>query len=175
MCFTLILYMIYIAAVVLSPGHVRLFVTPWTAARQASLSLTISQSLPISFAAVIPSCHLIWCPLLLLPLIFPSIRDFSNESAVHIRWPKCWSFIFSISPSNEYLGLISLKIDWFDLAVWGILMSALQHYSLKASIRWHSAFLMVQLLKLCMTTGKTIVLTTRTFVCRVVSLLFIII
>ena len=126
-------------------------------------------------ALVMLFSHLIlWRPLLLLLSNFPSIRDFCNESSLLIRWPKFWSF--SISPSSEYSGLISLKIDWFDLlAVQDTFRSLLQHYSLKASIRWHSAFLMVQLLKLCMTTGKTIVLTTRTFVCRVVSLLFIII
>ena len=114
--------------------------TPWPAAQQASLSLTISQSLPkfMSIVSVMPFSHFIlWCPLLLLPSIFPSIRDFSNESAVHIRWPKYWSF--SISPSNVYSGLISLKIDWFYfLAVQGIFRSLLQHHSLKASVlQWH--------------------------------------
>ena len=105
--------------------------------------------------AIQPS-HL-WCPLLLLPSILPSTRDFSNESSVHIRWPKYWSFSFSISPSSEYSGLISLKIDWFDLlAAWGTFRSLLQHHSSKASFLWHSAFLMVQLLQLYVTTGKTI-------------------
>ena len=116
--------------VVQSPSHVQLFVTPWTAARQASISLTISWHLPkfIFIALVMASSHLIiWCPLLLLPSIFPSIRDFSNESSVHIRWPKYWSFSFSISPSSEYSGLISLKIDWFDLlAVQGTFGSLLE-------------------------------------------------
>ena len=122
---------------------------PWTAAHQASLSLTVSWSLPkfMSTALVMPSSHFIlWYPLLLLPSIFPSIRDYSNESAVRIRWPKYWSFSFSISPSNEYSGLISLKIDWFDLlAVQGTLKSPLQHHSSKASVLWCSALFMVQL------------------------------
>ena len=114
-----------------------------------------------------------WCPLLLLPSIFLSIRDFSNESAVHIRWPKYLTFSFSISPSNEYSGLISLKTDWFDLrAVQGTLRSLLQHYSLKASILCHSAFFVVQLSQSFVTTGKTIALTIRTIVDRAVSLLF---
>ena len=110
---------------------------PWTAARQASLSLTNSQSLLklMPFESVMPSNHLILChPLLLLPSIFPSLRVFSNESALHIRWPKYWSFSFSISPSNEYSGLIPFRIDWFDLAVQGTLKSLLQHHSSKASI-----------------------------------------
>ena len=120
-----------------------------TAAHQASLSLTISWSLPkfMSIASVMPTSHLIlWCPLLLLPSIFPSTRDFSNELAVHIRWPKYWSFSFSISPSNNYSGLISLKIDWFYLlAVQGTLRSLFQHYNSKVSILWHSSFFMIQL------------------------------
>ena len=118
-----------VLVVVQSPSHVRLFVTPWTAAHQASLSLTISQSLPkfTSISSVMPSSYLIlWWPLLLLPSIFPSIRDFSNESSVPIRWPKYWSISFSIAPSREYSGLISLKIDWFDLlAVQGTFRSLL--------------------------------------------------
>ena len=114
---------------------------------------------------------LFWHPLLLLPSIFLSIRDFSIESVVCIRWPKYWSFSFSISPSNEYSGLISLKIDWFDLAVQGTLRSLLQNQSLKASILQHSAFFMVQLSQPYMTTGMTIALTIRTFVGRVMSLL----
>ena len=126
-----------------------LSVAPWTAARQASLSFTVSQSLLklISIESVMPSNHLILChPLLLLPSIFPSIRVFSNESAVGIRWPKYWNFSFSISPSNEDPGLISLSIDWLDLlAVQGTLKSLLQHHSSKASILWLSAFFMVQL------------------------------
>ena len=133
--------------VVQSPSRVQLFATPWTAARQASLSLTISQNLSkFTFTeSVMPPSHLILlCPLLLLPSIYSSIRDFSNESTVRIRWPKYRSF--SISPSSEYLGLISLKIDWLDLlAVQGTFRSLLQHHSSKASILWHSAFFTVQL------------------------------
>ena len=126
---------------------VRLFATPWTAAHQASLSFTISQSLfkLKSIESVMPFNHLILChPLFFLPTIFPSIRAFFNESVLHIRWPKSWNFSFSISSSNEYSGLISFRIDWFDLlAVQGTLKSLLQRHSLKASILWHSAFLMV--------------------------------
>ena len=129
-------------------SHVQLFVTPWTAARQASLSITNSWSLLklMSIKLVMPSNHLILChPLLLLPSIFPNIRDFSNESVLHIRWPKYYSFSFSISPSNEYSGLISFRMNWFDLlAVQGTLKS-LQHHSSKASILWCSAFFIVQL------------------------------
>ena len=138
------------------------------------MSLTISQSLPnfMSIEWVILSNHLIFCcPLLLLPSIFPSIRIFSNESVLPIRWPKYWSF--SISPSSEYSGLISFRIDWFDfLAVQETLKSLLQHYSLKASVLQHSSFFMVQLSHSYMTTGKTIALTIRTFVGKVMSLLF---
>ena len=121
-----------------------------------------------------PSNHLILCcPLLLLPSIFPSISVFSNESVLHIRWPKYWSFSFSISPSSEHSGLISLRMDWLDLfAVQGTLKSLLQNDSSKASILWHSAFFMVQLSHPYMTTGKTIALTRRTFVGKVMSLLF---
>ena len=125
----------YVCVVVVVQWHSRdrLFVTPWTAASQASLSLTISRSLPkfMPNASVMPSNHLIlWCPLLFLPSIFPSFWGFSNELAVQIRWPKYWSFSFSITPSNEYSGFISLKIDWFDiLAVQGTLRSLLQHHS----------------------------------------------
>ena len=130
--------------VVQSPSHVWFLVTPWTAAHKASLSITISRSLPkfMSFALVMPSNHLIlWCPFLLLPSVFPSIREFSSESAVHSRWPKYQSFNFSISPSNEYSGLISFKIDWFDLlAVQGTLRSLPQHHGSKVSILWCSAF-----------------------------------
>ena len=126
---------------------VRLFVTPWTAALQASLSITNSWSLLklMSIASVMPSNNFILChPLLLLPSMFPSIRVFSNESVLRIRWPKYWSFSFSISPSNEYSGLISFRMDWLDLlAVQGTLKSLLQHHSSKASILWHSAFFMV--------------------------------
>ena len=126
-------------------SRVQLFVTSWTAARQASLSFTISWSLfkLMSIESVMSSNHLILCrPLLLLPSIYPSIRVFSYKSALSIRWPKYWSFSFSISPSNEYSGLISFRIDWFDLlAAPGILKSLLQHHSLKESILWHSALL----------------------------------
>ena len=126
---------------------VRLFATPCTAARQASLSITSSRSppKPVSVESVIPSNHLILCPLLLLPSIFPSIRVFSNESLLCIRWPKYWSFGFNISPSNEHPGLMSFRMDWLDLlAVQGTLKSLLQHHSSKASILWHSAFFIVQ-------------------------------
>ena len=139
-----------------------LFATPWIAAHQASLSSTNSQSLlklmPIE--SVMPSKHLILCrPLLLLPSIFPCIRVCSNESALCIRWPKYWSFIFSISPFNEHSGLMSFRMDWFDLlAVQGTLKSLLQHHSSKASILWCSAFFMVQLSHPYMTTGETIAL-----------------
>ena len=130
-----------------SLSHVWLFVTPWTAAHQASLSITNSQSLPklMSIESVIPSDHLILGrPLLLLPSIFPSIRVFSNESALHIRWPKYWSFSFSISPSNEHPGLLSFRMDWlYLLAVQGTLKSLLQHHSSKASILQRSAFLSI--------------------------------
>ena len=129
-------------------SHVQLFATPWTAARQASLSITNSQSLLklMSIRSMMPSSNLIFChPLLLLPSIFPSIRVFSNESVLSIRWPKCWSFSFSISPSNEYSGFISFRIDWFDLpAVQETLTSLLQHSSSKASILQCSAFFIVQ-------------------------------
>ena len=132
-----------------SLSHVQLFATPWTAAPQASLSITYSQSppKPMSFESVMPSNHLILLrPLLLLPSIFPSISVFSNESALHFRWPKYWSFSFNISPSNEYSGLISFRIDWLDLlTVQRTLKSLLQHHSSKASLLWHSAFFRVQL------------------------------
>ena len=157
-------------------SRVRLFVTPWTAAHQASLSTTNSQSLLklMSITSMMPSNHLILChPLLLLPSIFPSNRVFSNESVPRIKWPNYWSFSFSISPSNEYSGLISFKIDYLDiLAVQGTLKSLLQHHSSKASIVQHSAFCIVQLSHPYMTTGKTKVLTRRTFVGIVMSLLF---
>ena len=128
----------------------------------------------MSIESVMPSNHLILCsPLLLLPSIFPSIRVFSNESVLHNRWPKYWSFIFSISSSSEYSGLISFRIDWLDLlAVWRTPKSLLQHHSLKASILWCSAFFMVQLSHPYVTTGKTIGLTIQTFVSKVMSLLF---
>ena len=143
---------------------------------QASLSLTISPSLPkfMSIESMTLSNHLILCyPLLLLPSIFPSIRVFSNESALCIRWPKYWSFSFNISSSNEYSVFISFSIDWFDLlAVQEILKSLLQHHNLKASVLWHSAILMVQLSHPYLTTGKTIALTIWTSVVKVMSLLF---
>ena len=136
-----------IFVVVQSLSRVQLFATPWTAACQASLSITSSRSLLklMSIESVMPSNHLVLCrPLLLLPSIFPSIMVFSNESALHIRWPTCWSFRFSISPSNEYLGLIFYRIDLFDLlAVQGTLKTLLQHHSSKASILRRSAFFMV--------------------------------
>ena len=136
---------------------------PWTAACHASLSITNSQSLLklMSIESVMPSNHLILChPLLLLPSVFPSIRVFSSESVLHIRWPKCWSFSFSISPSNEYSGLISFRMDWLDLLeVKGTLKSLLQHHSSKASILQCSAFFIVQLSHPYITTGKTIALT----------------
>ena len=127
----------------------------------------------MSIESVMPSNHLIICrPLLLLSSIFPSIRVFSNESALHIRWPNCWSFSFNISPSNEHPGLISFRMDWLDLlAVQGTLKSLLQHHSSKASILQHSAFFTVQLSHPYMTTGKTIALTRRTFIGKVMSLL----
>ena len=152
---------------------VRLFATPWTAACQTSLSITNTQSSLrlTSIESVMPSNHLILCrPLLLLPSILPSIRVFSSESVLHIRWPKYWSFSFS--PSNEYSGLMSFRTDWFDLlAVQGTLKSLLQHHS-KASVLRRSAFFIVQLSHPCMTTGKTIALTRWTFVCKVRSLIF---
>ena len=128
----------------------------------------------MSIELVMPSSHLILCrPLLLLPSIFPSIRVFSNESVLHIRWPKYWSFSFSISPSNEYSGLISFRMDWLDLlAVQGTLKSLLKHHSSKASLLWHSAFFIVHLSYLYMSTGKTIALTRWIFVGKVMSLLF---
>ena len=157
-------------------SDVQLFATPWNAARQPSVSITNFQSLPrlMSIESVMPSNHLILCrPLLLLPSIFPSIRVFSNESVLHMRWPKYWSFSFNISPSSEYSGLISFRIDWFDfLAVQGTLKSLLQHHSSKASILWCPAFFIVQLSQLHMTTGKTIALTRWIFVGKVMSLLF---
>ena len=157
-------------------SRVWLFVTPWTAALQASLSITNSRSSPkpMSIKSVMPSNHLILCcPLLLLPSIFPNIRVFSNESALHIRSPKYWSFSLSISPFNEYLGLISFRMDWLNLlAVQGTLKSLLQHHSWKASILLCSAFFIVQLSHPYMTIGKTIPLTRQSFVGKVMSLLF---
>ena len=164
------------SVVIQSLSRVRLFATPWAAAPQASLSFTVSQS-PLklmSIESVMPSNHLILChPLLLLPSIFPSIRVFSNELALHIRWIKYWNFSYSISPSNEYSGLISFTIDCFYIfAVQGALKSLLQYHSLKASILQHSAFFNVQLSHLYMTTGNIIALTRQTFVSKAMPLLF---
>ena len=165
----------FIVSSVQSLSHVLLFVTPWTAARQASLSITNSWRLLrlMSIESVIPSCQLILHhPLLLLPPIPPSIRVFSNESILLMRWPKYWSFSFSIIPSKEIPGLISFRIDWLDLlAVQGTLKSLLQHHSSKASILQPSAFFTVQLSHPYMTTGKTIALTRWTLVGKVMSLL----
>ena len=158
-----------------SLSRVWLFATPWITARRASLSITNSQSLLklMSIVSVMPSSHLILCRPLLLPPIPPSIRVFSNESTLRVRWPKYWSFSFSISPSNEHPGLISFRMDWLDLpAVQGTFNSLLHHHSSKASILRCSAFFTVQLSHPYMTTGKTIALTRRTFVGKVMSLLF---
>ena len=157
-------------------SHVWLFVTPWIAAQQASLSITNSQSSLrlMSIESVMPSRHLIlYRPLLLLPLIPPSIRVFSNESTLRMRWPKYWSFSFGISPSNEFSRLISFRMDWLELlAVQGTLKSFLQHCSSKASILWYLAFFIVQLSHPYMTTGKKIALTRWTFVGKIMCLLF---
>ena len=157
-------------------SHVPLFATPWIAARQAALSITNSRSsLRLTcIELVMPSSHLIlWRPLLLLPPIPPSIRLFSNESTLHIRWPKYWSFSFSIIPSKEIPGTVSFRMDWLDLlAVQGTLKSLLQHHSSKASILRCSAFFTVQLSHPYTTIEKTIALTRRTFVGKVISLLF---
>ena len=159
-----------------SLSRIRLYVTPWIAAHQASLSITNSQSSPklMSIESVMPSSHLILCRrLLLLPPIPPSIRVFSNESTLPMRWPKYWSFSFSIGPSKEHPGLISFRMDWLDLlAVQGTHKSLLQQHSSKASILQRSAFFTVQLSHPYITTGKTIALTRRTFVGKVISLLF---
>ena len=160
-----------------SLSRVQLCVTPWTAARQASLSITNSRSLPklMSIESVMTSSHLILCcPLLLLPPIHPGIRVFSNESTLRMRWPRYWSYSFSISPSNEHPGLISFRMDWLDLlAVQETLKSLLQHHSSKASILQHSAFFIVQLSHPYVTTGKTIALTRWTFVGKEMSLFLI--
>ena len=162
----------YLCVVVHSLSRVWPFATPWTAACQDSMFFTISWSLLklMSIESMMPSNHLILCrPLLLLPSIFPSIRVFSNESALHIRWSKYWSFSFSISPSNEHSRLISFRMDWLDLfAVQGTLKSLLQHHS---SVLQRSAIFIVQLSHSYMTTGKTIALTRWTFVGKVMSLL----
>ena len=167
---------LFFSSVQLSLSHVQLFATPWTAARQASLCVTNSQSLIklMSIELVMSPNQIILChPILLPPSILPSIRVFSNESVLHIRWPKYWSFSFNVRPSNEHPGLISFRIDWLDLlAVQGTLKSLLQHHSSKASIFWPSAFLTVQLSHPYMTIGKTIALIRQAFVCKVMSLLF---
>ena len=157
-----------------SVTHVRLFASPWTAAHQASLSITNFQSLLKLIRSVMPSSHLILCrPLLLLPPIPPSSRVFSNESTLRMRWPKYWSFSFSIIPSKKHPGLMSFRMDWLDLlAVQGTLKSLLQHHSSKASILWRSAFFTVQLSHPYMNIGKTIALTRWTFVGKVMFLLF---
>ena len=158
-----------------SLSRIRLFVTPWTAASQASLSITNSRSLLkfVSIESVMQSNHLTLCRPLLPSSIFLSIRVFFNESFLHIRWPKYWSFSFSISPSNEYSGLISFRRDWLDLlAAQRTLKSLFHHYSSKGSILQCSAFFIVQLSHPYMTTGKTIALTRRTFFGKVISLLF---
>ena len=169
MCLYIYLYLVAVQLLSCVP----LFATAWTAACQASLSLTISWSLikPMSLESVMPSNHFILCHPLFLSSVFPSIRVFSNESALHIRWPKYWSF--SISSSNEYSGLISFRMDWLNLlAVQGTLKSLLQHHSSKASVLQHSAFFMVQLSHPYTTTGKTIALARWTFVSKVIPLLF---
>ena len=169
------LQQILVVVIVQSLSHVQLFATPWTAACQASLSFSISWSLLrlMCLELVTPSSHLILCHArLLLPSVFPSIRVFSQELVLCNRWSKYWSFSFSISPSNEYLGLTSFRIDWFDLAVQRTLKSLLQHHSLKASVLQGSPFFMVQFSHPYMTTGKTIALTIQTFVGKVMSLPF---
>jgi len=162
------LALVYVLLLLFSCSVVSNSATPLITAHQASLSVTISQRLLklMSIESVMPSNHIILChPLLLLPSVFPSIKDFSNESIIHIKWPKYWSFSFSISPSNEYSEWMSFRMDWFDLlAVPGTLKSLLQHHNSKASLLWHSAFFMVQLSHLYVTTGKTIALTIWTFV-----------
>ena len=163
----------YISSVELL-SRVRHFATPWTAARQAYLSITSFWPTSMSIESMMPSNHLIFCsPLLLLLSVFPSFRVFSNDSALGIRWPKYWSFSLNISPFNEHPGLISFRMDWLDvLAVQRTLKSLLQHHSSKASILHRSAFFIVQLSHPYMTTGKTIVLTRWTFVGKIMSLLF---
>ena len=166
--------LMHFSSVQLLFNRVQLFVTPWIAAHQASLSITNSRSSPkpMSIESVMPSSLLILCCRLLLPPILPSIRVFSNESTHHMRWPKYWSFSFNISPSNEHPGLISFRMDWLDLlVVQGTLKSLLQHHSSKASVLRRSAFFTVQLSHPYMTTGKTIALTRQTFVGKVMSLL----
>ena len=169
------IFISHVLSSVQSLSHVQLFMTPRTAARQAFLSIANSRSLLkfTSIELVMASNHLILChPLLLPPSIFPSIRVFSNESVLRIRWPKYWSFSFSVSPSGEYSGLISFRVYWLDLlAVQGTLKSLLQHHSSKASILWHSAFFIIS--HSYLTTGKTIALTRQTFLGKILSVLFI--
>ena len=166
----------FLSSVQFSCSVVSYLATPWTTAHQAPLSIANSWSLLkiMSIESLVPASHLILChPLFLLHSIFPSIRVFSNQSALHIRWIRYWSFSFSISPSNEYSGLISFRMDWLDLhAVPGTLKSLIQHRSTKASILWCSAFFRVQLSHPYMTTGKTIALSRWAFVGKVMSLLF---
>ena len=168
--------MIAYDAVVQLLSHGPHFATPWTATSQVSLSSTTSQNVLhlLSSESILASNHLVLCcPLLLLPLVFSSIRVFPNESALHIKWLKYWSFSFSINPSNECSGLTSFRIDWFDLlAVQGTLKSLLQRHSSKASILWLSSFYILQLSHPYMTTGKTISLTVQIFVSSVMSPLF---
>ena len=170
-----IIFFLHTISLVQSLSCVRLSVTPWTAAHRASLSITNSWSLLklMSIESVMPSNNLILCcPLLLPPSVFPSIRVFSNESVLPIRWPKDWSISFNISPSNEYSGQISFRMDWLDLLAVQGLKSLLQHHSSKASILWHVAFFIVQLSHTYMTAGKNIALTRWTFFGKVMSLLF---
>ena len=168
--------LLFVSSIQFSCSVVSDSATPWTAAHQASLSITNSQSLLklMFIELVMPYNHLILCePLLLPPSIFPSIGVFSNESVFHIRWPKYWGFSFSISPSNEYSGLISFRMDWLELlVVQGTLKSLFQHHSSKASVLLCSAFIVVQLSHPYMTTGKTIALTRWTFIGKIMSLLF---
>ena len=156
-----------------SLSHVQLFRTPCTAAHKASLSFTVTQSwlkLMSIELMMLPNHLILCCPLLLLPSVFPSIRIFSSEWTLHITWPEYWSFSFSISPFNEHSGLISFRIDWFDLlAVQGTLKSLLQHHNLKAPILWRSTFFMVHISHPYMTPGKTTALTIQTFVSKVMS------
>ena len=159
--------------VVQSPSRVWLFATPWTAAHQTSVSLTIFQFAQDHIHWIGDAIQLSLPLMTSLPTVFHSIRGLSKKTAVHIRWPKYWSFTFSISPSNAYSGLISFKIDYFDLlAFQGTLKSFPQHHSLKASILWHSAFYVVQISHLYISIGKAITLTKQTFVSKVITLLF---
>ena len=171
----ILIYQIAVSQSVQSLSHVLLFETPWTLAHQASLSITNSRSSTklMCIKSVMPPSHLILCrPLLLLPQIPPSIRVFSNESTLHMRWPKYWSFSLSINPSNEHPGLVSFRMNWLDLLAVQGTVKTLLNTSSKASFLWHSAFFTVQLSHPYMTTGKTIALTRQTFIGKVMSLLF---